>query len=88
MSVNPDIGGLNPFALAHGPHPADEVRVERIERPAEVWIQEDIHPNYWGQLALRDCLRQAYNGGAPRGGTCSIAGTGLNSRGEPLMTLR
>ena len=31
-------------------------------------LQEDGHPNYWGQLALRNCFRQAYNGGAPRGG--------------------
>jgi hypothetical protein len=50
-------------------------------------IQEDIHPNYWGQLALRNCLTQAYNGGAPRGGTCGISATGLNSAGEPNMSL-
>jgi len=50
-------------------------------------LQEDAHPNYWGQLALRDCLRQAYNSGAARGGTCTIASTGLNSYGEPLMSL-
>ena len=31
-------------------------------------LQEDAHPNYWGQLALRNCMRQAYNAGAPRGG--------------------
>jgi hypothetical protein len=49
-------------------------------------LQEDAHPNYWGQLALRNCLRQAYNGGAPRGGTCTH-GTGLNGNGEPNMTL-
>ena len=29
-------------------------------------LQEDGHPNYWGQLALRNCFRQAYNGGAAR----------------------
>ncbi len=23
-------------------------------------LQEDLHPSYWGQLALRNCLRQAY----------------------------
>ncbi|HEU4976595.1 MAG TPA: hypothetical protein VFT50_15995 [Baekduia sp.] len=51
-------------------------------------IQESLHPNYWGQLALRSCVRQAYNGGAPRGGTCRIASTGLTSRGEPNMTLQ
>ncbi|MGH2865247.1 MAG: hypothetical protein ACRDJX_08365 [Solirubrobacteraceae bacterium] len=50
-------------------------------------LQEDIHPNYWGQLALRNCLTQAYNAGTPRGGTCTISGTGLNSAGEPNMSL-
>jgi hypothetical protein len=50
-------------------------------------IQEDIHPTYWGELALRNCLTQAYNGGTPKGGTCNISGTGLNSAGEPNMSL-
>ena len=42
-------------------------------------IQEDLRPNYWGQLALRNCLRQAYNSGTPRGGTCTRTGTGLTA---------
>lgn len=50
------------------------------------YIQESLHPNYWAQLATRSCVRQAYNGGAPRGGSCTIAGTGLVN-GEPRMTL-
>jgi hypothetical protein len=50
-------------------------------------LQESLHPNYWGQKALRNCVRQAYNGGAPRSGTCTIAGTGLNGLGEPNMAL-
>jgi len=50
-------------------------------------LQEGAHPSYWGQLALRNCLRKAYNGGAVRGGTCTIASTGLNSFGEPQMNL-
>jgi len=50
-------------------------------------LQEDGHPNYWGQLALRNCFRQAYNGGAVRGGTCA-RGTGLNAKGEPNMALQ
>jgi hypothetical protein len=49
-------------------------------------VQESIHPNYWGQLAIRSCIRQAYEGG--RGGSCERSGTGLSSRGEPRMTLR
>lgn len=50
-------------------------------------LQEDAHPNYWGQLALRNCLRQAYNGGAAHGGTCTVASTGLDAYGEPQMSL-
>ena len=48
------------------------------------YIQESIHPNYWGQLAIRSCVRQSYT--QSRGGTCTISGTGLTN-GEPRMTL-
>ncbi len=51
------------------------------------YIQKSLHPNYWAQLATRSCVRQAYNGGTPRGGSCTIAGTGLLG-GEPRMTLQ
>lgn len=51
------------------------------------YVQESLHPNYWGQLALRNCMRQAYNGGAIRGGTCTRTGTGLNALGEPVVGL-
>jgi hypothetical protein len=51
------------------------------------YVQESLHPNYWGQLALRSCLRQAYNGGAIRGGTCTRTGSGLTSAGEPVVGL-
>jgi hypothetical protein len=50
-------------------------------------LQEDGHPSYWGQFALRNCLRQAYNSGAVRGGTCTRGANGLNSLGEPNMVL-
>jgi hypothetical protein len=50
-------------------------------------VQESLHPNYWGQKALRNCVRKAYNGGAPRSGTCTVSGTGLNALGEPNMAL-
>ncbi|MBZ5741188.1 hypothetical protein [Nocardioides mangrovi] len=50
------------------------------------YIQESLHPNYWAQLAARSCVRQAWNGGAPRSGKCTIAGTGLVN-GEPRMSL-
>jgi hypothetical protein len=51
-------------------------------------LQEDLHPNYWAQLGLRNCLTQAYNSGTPKGGTCTISGSGLNASGEPNMTLK
>ena len=50
-------------------------------------LQEGGHPSYWGQLALRNCLRLAFNSGSPRGGRCTRAGNGLNARGEPSMAL-
>jgi hypothetical protein len=50
-------------------------------------LQEGGHPSYWGQLALRNCLRLAFNGGAVRGGNCTRSGNGLTSRGEPVMAL-
>lgn len=53
----------------------------------DYYMQESLHPNYWGQLALRDCLRLAYNGGTPHGGTCTRSGTGTNATGEPIMSL-
>ena len=59
--------------------------LEAIFGPYE--LQEDIHPNYWAQLALRNCLTQAYNSGTPKGGTCTISASGLNSAGEPNMSL-
>ncbi|MGV3759997.1 MAG: hypothetical protein ACO1PW_10725 [Actinomycetota bacterium] len=51
-------------------------------------IQESVHASYWGQLAMRACMRQAYNGGAPRSGACVRAANGLNGYGEPQMALR
>jgi hypothetical protein len=59
--------------------------LEAIFGPYE--LQEDIHPNYWAQLGLRNCLTQAYNAGAPKGGTCTTSGSGVNSAGEPNMSL-
>jgi hypothetical protein len=50
-------------------------------------LQEDGHASYWGQRAMRNCLRLAYNNGAVRGGRCVRAQNGLNAQGEPKMAL-
>jgi hypothetical protein len=49
-------------------------------------LQESMHANYWGQMAMRNCLRQAFADGAVRGGLCRSAG-GVNQFGEPNVSL-
>jgi hypothetical protein len=55
---------------------------------SDYYVQESLHPDYLAQLALRNCLRQVYNGGTPRSGTCVISGTGTDAQGEPNMALQ
>jgi hypothetical protein len=50
-------------------------------------IQESLHASFWGQKAMRNCLRLAYNGGAVQGGRCVRSANGLNAQGEPNMAL-
>ncbi len=53
----------------------------------ETYQEESLHPNYWGQLALRNCWRQVWNSGDVRGGTCTRGpGAGLTEDCEPRMT--
>lgn len=66
----------------------NQIRTVTTAGDSPYYIQESLHPNYWGQLATRSCVRQAYNGGTPRGGSCVRTGTGLTSTGEPRMTLQ
>lgn len=66
----------------------NQIRTVTTAGSSPYYIQESLHPNYWGQLATRSCVRQAYNAGAPRSGTCVRSGTGLTSAGEPRMTLQ
>jgi hypothetical protein len=51
-------------------------------------IQESVHASYWGQMAMRACMRLAYNGGATRGGRCVRSQSGLSNLGEPKMALQ
>ncbi|MEA2671055.1 MAG: hypothetical protein QOG45_1275 [Chloroflexota bacterium] len=88
------VGLLEERGVARWTDPGAVDRTEWVDQIRTVsallsgyFVQESLHPNYWGQLALRSCLRQAYNGGRPRGGTCTIAGTGLSDRLEPVMRL-
>lgn len=64
----------------------NQIRTVTTAGSSPYYIQESLHPNYWAQLALRSCVRQAWNAGTPRSGSCTIAGTGLTN-GEPRMSL-
>ncbi|MFD6826363.1 hypothetical protein ACFWC5_39430 [Streptomyces sp. NPDC060085] len=88
------VGELEEVNIASWKSPLASERTEWVQQVRTVTnlfgpyqLQEDGHPSYWGQLALRNCLRQAYNNGAPKSGTCT-SGKGDNSRGEPNMIFR
>ena len=66
----------------------NQIRTVTTAGDSPYYIQESLHPNYWGQLATRSCVRQAYNAGAPRSGACVRTGTGLTAVGEPRVTLQ
>lgn len=87
------VGLLEEVGLTHWTQPGAPDRTEWVSQIRTVTtifgpyqLQEGLHSSYWGQLAMRNCLRQAYNGGAVRGGQCRSTG-GINSRGEPGMVL-
>lgn len=65
----------------------NQIRTVTTAGDSPYFIQESLHPNYWGQLAVRNCVRQAWNGGTPKGGTCVRSSTGLLN-GEPRMALQ
>ena len=66
----------------------NQIRTVTTGGSSPYYIQESLHPNYWGQLAFRSCVRQAYNAGTPKSGSCVRSGTGLTSAGEPRMLLQ
>lgn len=61
----------------------------RTEDSGPYFEQESLHPNYWGQLAARSCVRQLYAVASGRvDSTCTATGSGLTSRGEPEVILK
>jgi hypothetical protein len=79
-------GGFNPARV-------DKVEwVNQIRTATTIWgpyqVAEGFHPNFWAQKALRNCVRQVFNGGDPRGGTCVPGGGGVTGLLEPRMTLQ
>ena len=66
----------------------NQIRTVTTAGSSPYYIQESLHPNYWGQLAFRSCVRQAYNAGTPKSGSCVRSGAGLTASGEPRMVVQ
>jgi hypothetical protein len=80
-------GGAQKWSDANAVDLSEWVMEINMANPNDTYLQESLHPNYWGQLALRSCWRQVWNNGDIRGGTCVKSEAGLNERGEPNMVL-
>jgi hypothetical protein len=68
----------------------NQIRTVTTIGDSPYFVQESLHPSYWGQLAMRNCLRQVWNGGNPRSGSCTVGNLGaarLTPTGEPSMVL-
>lgn len=92
------VGLYEEVGLASWQSPGAQDRTEWINQIRTVstigdspyYVAESLHPNYWGQLAMRSCLRQVWNDGAPRSGSCTVGSLGtstLTATGEPAMVL-
>ncbi len=86
------VGVLEEVGIANWQSPGAVDRTEWVSQIRTVTtitgpyqLQEGSHASYWGQLAMRNCLRLAYNNGYVRGGKCVRMANGLTSRGEPQM---
>lgn len=89
VTLAEDLGYSSPWDSADVPNGEEWINQIHTLSTANTnfFIQESLHPNYWGQLALRNCLRQAYNAGAVQDGWCMPSyAWGKNSLGEPNMT--
>lgn len=83
-----DSGGAQSWNDANAVDLSEWVMEINMVNPNDTYQQESLHPNYWGQLALRSCWRQVWNNGDISGGTCVRAENGLNEYGEPNMQLQ
>lgn len=81
-------GGASNWTDANAVDVSEWVMEINMVNPNDTYSQESLHPNYWGQLALRSCWRQIWNDGDVQSGKCTRSGNGLNNRGEPVMALR
>jgi hypothetical protein len=85
-SRNPeDRGGVRSWGAKDAPDRSEWMKEIDVSNFSAATKNESFHPGYWGQLALRNCLRQVWNSGTvTSGGTCTPL-NGRNKYGEPNM---
>ncbi len=83
-----ETGGVKKWTDANAVDVSEWANEIRSEDSGPYFEQESLHPDYWGQLAARSCVRQLYAAEKRVDSTCSRTGTGLTSRGEPVITLQ
>ena len=80
-----DRGGVKSWRNKKAADKSEWVKEIELAPVGAVTLEEGFHPGYWGQLALRNCVRQVWNGGdVSTGGVCTPL-TGTNRQGEPNM---
>ena len=65
----------------------DMIRLTSMVPGSPYSLNEGVHPNHLGQLAIRACLRSAFNDGAARSGVCRAPADwgATNAAGEPSV---
>lgn len=94
-----DRKGVTSFRRKGAVDKSEWVKEIDLSNFSKATIEESFHPNYWGQLAMRNCWRQLYSRAMPRasvanraaewrerveGGACQPL-QGLNVHREPNM---
>lgn len=80
-----DRDGVTRWAHPKAADKSEWVKEIELSPTGDATLEEGFHPNYWGQMALRNCMRQMWNKGTiTSGGRCTPL-SGLNAYREPNM---
>jgi hypothetical protein len=84
-NTSEDRDGVQSWRNAKAADRSEWVKEIELAPTGDATLNEGFHPNYWGQLALRNCMRQMWNKGTiSSGGRCTPL-SGTNRYREPNM---
>lgn len=87
-SNSEDRGGVKSWRSKKASDKSEWMKDIDISNFSATTKNEGFHPGYWGQLALRNCLREVWNeGDIVSGGICTPT-RGKNKYGEPNMEFK